>query len=357
MGGMGGMGGGMGGMGGGFRSLPPTGPFETTLEPGQVKHLATPLVSLNGPGANAEPLAPAEGEKLRIGSVDQATDDLRTSLALKRLAAVKAPQTISQMVLWYVTAGADWDDVGRLAQGWGNAYEVSLAREFVANLSRGEGPPASAQQDPGNLYWEIKVDGDGSAQTTNDFRALWKKHSVLGLTAKEGVPTKPMKPALACWIEVSSHAVTVNLCVSHSSGTEWVNIDRFQLKRPKAPKESEAPSKSAVADSSVNQDTVLLADAVAEAMLTRLVRVQLNPGPVVKTKKTYQIKIVNESPMILNGVALAGAATPANLDPTVLQGLSVPPLKSLTLPASAEAVNRLNFKKNLRAVAADLSGL
>jgi hypothetical protein len=61
--------------------------------------------------------------------------------------------------------------------------------------------------------------------------------------------------------------------------------------------------------------------------------------------------------MILNGVALAGAATPANLDPTVLQGLSVPPLKSLTLPASAEAVNRLNFKKNLRAVAADLSGL
>src|SRR5271165_333874 len=48
IGGMGGMGGGMGGMGGGgmggmggMMSVPPTGPFETTLQPHQQRHLPT----------------------------------------------------------------------------------------------------------------------------------------------------------------------------------------------------------------------------------------------------------------------------------------------------------------------------
>ena len=42
------------------------------------------------------------------------------------------------MVLWYVTAGAGWDDIGRLCQGWGNAHEIALAKEFVASLEKGE---------------------------------------------------------------------------------------------------------------------------------------------------------------------------------------------------------------------------
>jgi hypothetical protein len=37
--------------------------------------------------------------------------------------------------------------------------------------------------------------------------------------------------------------------------------------------------------------------------------------------------------------------------------MTLPPLKSLTLPASAEMVDRLRLKKGVQVVAADLSGL
>ena len=80
-GGMGGMGGGMGGMGGmmggGMRSVPPTGPMETTLQPNQERHLPTSVVSMNGPNDDMQPALPSEGETLRISGVEQWTDDRR----------------------------------------------------------------------------------------------------------------------------------------------------------------------------------------------------------------------------------------------------------------------------------------
>ena len=122
MGGMGGGMGGMGGMGGGFRSVPPTGPMFTTLEPRQSRHLPTSVVSLNPPDANGQPVAPgANGEPVsdsehRPG--DRTTHALER--AIKRLAEEKTPQTIAQMVLWYVTAGRElgrhWPAFTRLGQ-------------------------------------------------------------------------------------------------------------------------------------------------------------------------------------------------------------------------------------------------
>ncbi len=92
-------------------------------------------------------------------------------------------------------------------------------------------------------------------------------------------------------------------------------------------------------------------------MLVRLVRVRLSRGPKVKGKETYRIKIVNESPMILNGLALAGSRRPGR-DAAVGPGGSVlPPLKSLTVPASSEMVERLHLKEGGHVLAADLSGL
>ena len=43
--------------------------------------------------------------------------------------------------------------------------------------------------------------------------------------------------------------------------------------------------------------------------------------------------------------------------PSVLAGLSLPPLKSLKVPASAEMVERLHLKDGVRVLAANLSGL
>jgi len=72
---------------------------------------------------------------------------------------------------------------------------------------------------------------------------------------------------------------------------------------------------------------------------------------------TYRIKILNESPMILNGLALSGNDAAADVSPSVVGGLSIPPLKSLTVDGSAEMAERLHLKSGLKVMAADLSAL
>ena len=92
-------------------------------------------------------------------------------------------------------------------------------------------------------------------------------------------------------------------------------------------------------------------------MVERLVHVKLARGSGAKGKESFQIKIVNESPLILNGLALGGSEVRPDNPPATLQGLSVPPRKGLTVPASPEVVSRLHMKDGLKVYAADLSGL
>jgi len=363
-GGMGGMGGGMGGMGGmmggGMRSVPPTGPFETTLQPNQERHLPTSVVSMNGPGEDSQPLVPAEGETLRISGVKQWTDDKRTLTALHRLAEAKAPPTIAQMVVWYVTAGAGWDDIGRLCQGWGNAHEIALAKGFVASLEKGEEGSKAAQADPGLLYWEIKAGSDGHRELAAGVRALWEKYPVLGLTAREGVPEHPAGPALACRAEVTDAAIEVKLSASHPSGTDWVLVDRFRLKLSELERRPDEPAKdtsSGTVEQQRERSSARLADALAGTMVERLVRISFSRGPRVHGKESFRIKIINDSPLILNGLAVSGSEVAEDLSPSVLQGLSLPPQKSLVVAATPEEVKRLRLKEGTRVVAADLSGL
>ena len=56
-------------------------------------------------------------------------------------------------------------------------------------------------------------------------------------------------------------------------------------------------------------------------------------------------------------MAVDGPKADKDHAPSVLLGLSVPPLKTLTVPASADAVKRLGLKEGARVVATDLSGL
>jgi hypothetical protein len=358
MGGMGMGGMGMGGMGGGFRSVPPTGPLETTLQPHQVRRLPTAVVSLNGPDANARPAAPAKDEDLQISAIEQWTDDARTRTALKRLAEAKAPQTVAQMVLWYVTAGADWDDVGRLSQGWGNANEIALARRFVAELEKPE--PTSPGHDPGSLYWNIQAEGDATTALVDGLRALWAKYPVLGLTAREGIPARPDGPALACRMEVRDSLLDVKLLASHPSGSDWVTRGGFRINLPPAkpcPEDAAAETPTLSSDQVKEREAIRLGDEVAAGLLERLVRLRLAHGPKVKGKEAFRIKIVNDSPLILNGLALVGLERRGDQPPSVLLGLSLPPLKSFTVPATAELVERLKLNDGVRVLAADLSGL
>ena len=171
--GMGGMGGGMGGMGmggmgGGMRSVPPTGPFETTLQPAPGTSLANDrrqherprcqfAASGSGRGRNAS------GQRHRPVDRRQ-TDDHGSETAWRR---PRHLQTIAQMVIWYVTAGAGWDDIGRLSQGWGNASEIALAHRFVARLARSdEHSPGQGRSGPAFL-------GDQSGSATEQGADRW----------------------------------------------------------------------------------------------------------------------------------------------------------------------------------------
>lgn len=353
-GGMGGMGGGMGGMGGGFRSVPPTGLPETTLKPHQVRHLPTPVISMNGPDANSQPVVPAAGEKLRIAGVEQWTDDSRTRKALRRLAEAKAPQTVAQMAIWYVTTGASWEQVGRFSQGWGNASELALAQRLVEGLDQPR--DRSVKVDQGLLYWELKGETARPGNLAEGLRALWAKYPVLGLTAKEGVPESPKGPAIACSLNLSDSAVDVKLMVSHPSGTDWVKLGDFRLKRPDRATKQEAADQE-TSKATQEREAARFGDTVAEGVLAHLVRVQLSRGPRVKGKESFRIKIINDSPMILNGLALGGAEVSETKPPSVLAGFCLPPLKSLTVPASGEMVERHHLKAGIHVLAADLTGL
>jgi hypothetical protein len=61
--------------------------------------------------------------------------------------------------------------------------------------------------------------------------------------------------------------------------------------------------------------------------------------------------------MLLNGLALLGPASKAAEAPKVLSGISIPPRKVMTVPASEEAVKVLGLRQGVRVLALDLSGL
>ena len=187
-------------------------------------------------------------------------------------------------------------------------------------------------------------------------RGLLRKYPIVGLTGKEGAPAGPNGPAPACKLEISDVAADVTLSASHPSGSDWVALGMFRIKL--ADLKTKADS-SGAATSALSTETksARLGDAVAAGMVGRLVRVNLSRGPKVKGKDTYKIKIVNSSPMVLNGLALGGAEARDDAAPSVVAGMSLPPLKSLTVPASAEMVGRLHLKDGVRVFAADLSGL
>ena len=92
-------------------------------------------------------------------------------------------------------------------------------------------------------------------------------------------------------------------------------------------------------------------------MLDHLTNARLIVGPKVQGKPTYKIRIDNASPLILNGLALAGPEKSANARPSVLSGISLPPHRSMTVSASNEMIERLSLKKGARLVAADFSDL
>jgi len=340
-GGMGGMGGGMmGGMGGGMRSVPPTSLPFATLKSGQTRHLPTRLVSLSQPDADARLALPAKGEKLQLGDINQLTQDGRVQKALKRLAADKAPSSVSQLVMLNVSSKLDWAAIARISKSWANAHELSMAREFVEKLD------TLPEGESGALLCELRPADEAQAAVVDELNKLFDGLTVLGLPVKTVVPSRPDGPALACRIQVGGSAdkleAQVQVAKSDGTATKWENVGKFNL--PIELKDGKVAGAA-------------FADALAEGILSRVVRAQLSKGPLVKGKQTYKIRVDNASPLILNGLSVQGTVSESGDAPKVLAGISIPPAKNMTVPASGDIVDQLGLRKGIRIIAADLSGL
>ena len=338
MGGMGGgMMGGMGGMGGmGMMSVPPTGLPFAALKPGQKRELPTRLVSLSPAAADGSVAMPAKGESLRLGDVSTLRGGGQAGEALRRLALVKAPTRVAQMAMWNVAQGYDWDTIARLAKPWGNHYELTLAREFVDGLSERQ------DAEPGRLFFEGAAADDAARGRADEVTAALKDKMVIGLRATEGVPSAPEEPAVGCKVRLNGEEAVVQVAATGKLGRKWVPFGKFTVPTAKSGEEF---------------DPKAFGDALAGGVLDRLVRATLSHGPREKGKPTYRIKVENASPLILNGLAIAGAAENEADAPRRLAGLGVPPRRALTVPASAQVVETLGLKDGVRIVAADLSGL
>jgi hypothetical protein len=350
-GGMGGMGGGMGGMGmmGGMRSVPPTSLPHATFKPGQTRALPTRLVSLSQPANGTETglAMPAKGEKLLIGDISQINDDPQVSLALKRLAALKAPQSVSQLIMWRLASGLDWETIAERSKGWANSHELSLAETFVASLEQEK--DALARGETGELLIEVKGSsrsGKSKAsveESVSVLQGVLKDQVVLGLKTKLGVPSEPVGPSVACVVELGEKEAAVQVGISDGEVRSWQPSGRFTL--------------ALIRDSETGRlDGARFADALAEGILSRLVRTQLSKGPTVKGKLTYRLRIDNASPLILNGLAVEGQEETGE-SAKILSGICISPRKSMTVPATEEVVRALRLKKGVRVTAADLSGL
>jgi len=242
--------------------------------------------------------------------------------------------------MWRVSSKLDWESIARLSKGWANAHELSLARAFVDALD------TLPEGESGALLVEIASADESNADLAAELGKFFDGQYVLGLPVKRVVPAKPEGPAVACRVQVTGTAekpeAQVQVAKSDGNATAWVAVGKFTL--PVERKDEKL-------------ETAAFADALAEGILSRLVRAQLSKGPMVKGKPTYKIRVDNASPLVLNGLAVQGTLGKTDESPKVLAGISIPPFKNMTVPATGEVVDQLGLRKGIRIIAADLSGL
>ena len=203
---------------------------------------------------------PAEGEKVQLGDITQISADPRVQKALRRLAADKANTRISQMVMWRLASGLEWDVIARLAEKWGNSYELTMAQDFVDRLD------SLSDVESGSLLFQVDAADAKSQDLADELTKALKDKPILGLWAREGVPAKPDGPAVACRVRLKANDATVLVNSSNSTGQTWVPFGKFTLP---------------VVRNEGAFDAAKFTDALAEGVLNRMVRAQLAraPGP------------------------------------------------------------------------------
>ncbi len=327
-----------------LRSVAPSGPIGAELAPGQSRRLATRLVSLDPPHPNAPAgvLYPIVGQQLALSLVGSLNVDEGVRRALERLASEQAASGPAQLVLWRLAAGLDWTEIEQAAKSWANPYELALAKR----LDLDNADPAARIADAASLYVDVEARGAVDRKHVEAISNALSSRRLFGMRVERDAPARPTGPAVALRVTVASAAggleARVMVYATDAYAASWNAIGKFSMPIPADLDAFEASA---------------FADATSQAVLSRLVRAQLTKGPLVKGKPTYRVRIDNGSPLILNGIAVAGLENQVADGAQVLAGISLPPHRNLTLPVSAEYVEKLGLKRGVRVPAADLGGL
>jgi hypothetical protein len=319
-----------------MRSIPATGNPSAILNPGQTRHLPTRLVSLMPPDPESGLRLPGKGESLVLADIAETEHSEIVQKAMRRLAEDMAPSRVSQLVMWHLSAGLDWDSVAKLAGKWANRYELTLAQNFVARLdTKSEGESA-------RILFEFAGTDTASEKMAAELSRTLQNKMILGLVADTGIPPRPLSPAVACRVRLSATDALIQVFATDGAARNWVAFGKFS---------------TPVKEKSGKLELSPFCEEMSEGILNRLVRAQLSKGVKDKGKMHYEIRVDNASPLVLNGLAALGAASSADEQPKVLVGICIAPRRSLTVPASEEVVKELGLKKGIRLVGLNLSGL
>jgi len=293
-------------------------------------------VSITPPDPQVGLRLPQKAEPLQLGDIAQVSDNAQVQKALRRLAADTAPTSLSQLVMWRVAGGLDWETIAQLSAKWANRYELTLAKDFVEHLD------ALPDGETGRVVFEVDGTDEASQSMAAEVKKTIRHKIVLGLLAEVGIPAHPEGPAVACRVKLTASEASVQVTSSDAAARNWVPFGKFRLPLVQDHGTWDAPR---------------FVDGLTEGILNRLVRAQLSKGVKDKGKMHYQVRIENASPWILNGLAVVGTASKEDEAPKVLWGICVSPRRSLTVPASEDVVKSLGLKKGIKLVALNLSGL
>ena len=254
--------------------------------------------------------------------------------ALRKLATSRVPTSVSQLVMWKVSGGLDWETIAQLAEGRANPYELSLARNFVDHLGD------AVEGDRGRLLLQFDGTDEAGKQSAARLGEFLKGKTVLGLPVAIGVPARPEGPSVACRVRITGTDALVQIGGSDRASRAWVAVGKFTLPVAKGQETFDPPG----------SPTAWPRDPAGAAP-------QLVKGVRDKGKLTYGIKVDNASPLILNGLAVAGSKGNADESFKVLRGIGIAPRRYLILPATEETVKSLGLKQGIRVTAVNLSGL
>ena len=207
--------------------------------------------------------------------------------------------------MWRLGSSTDWADIARLSSGWANAHEISLAREFVDRLD------SLPDSETGTILFELEGADDAGKALAADLAKEFKAMTFLGLQAKLGIPDRPEGPAVACRVRLDRHR-------GHRPGRQ----QRRRRRRSGSPSASSPcrwprmPPRTGPRSSATRWPRACWAGWSGRSS---------DAGPQVKGKATYQVRIENASPLILNGLAVLGTGDAEGEAPKELSASASPP--------------------------------